>query len=233
MVKTFPAVPFAALSALLIGAAPAPRRGASGDPTRTVEDAGLPGPPGPRPAGALGRDPGRPGPRRGEQAGRSPHQPDPRRRGRVRLGLDARAEGEAVRRRAVRGRRTRRATRGRAVPRQGGDAPRRRRPADAGAGRPGSGNAAATLLAAVPARQGARRGPEAPGRRRASRRGGVPRHPLRSKPLGFYTWSAALGDIYRQDRMLQTELQGRGRHRAPRPGPGGRPRVEGKPMLLT
>jgi hypothetical protein len=34
--------------------------------------------------------------------------------------------------------------------------------------------------------------------------------PLRSKPLGFYTWSAALSDIYRQDRMLQTELKDAG-----------------------
>ena len=33
-------------------------------------------------------------------------------------------------------------------------------------------------------------------------------NPLRSKPLGFYTWSAALTDIYRQDRMLQNELKG-------------------------
>jgi hypothetical protein len=34
--------------------------------------------------------------------------------------------------------------------------------------------------------------------------------PLRSKPLGFYTWSVALSDIYRQDRMLQTELKDAG-----------------------
>jgi hypothetical protein len=31
---------------------------------------------------------------------------------------------------------------------------------------------------------------------------------LRSKPIGFYTWSAALSGIFRQDRMLQTELKG-------------------------
>lgn len=31
----------------------------------------------------------------------------------------------------------------------------------------------------------------------------------RSKPLGFYTWSAALSDVFRQDRMLQSELEGR------------------------
>jgi len=35
-------------------------------------------------------------------------------------------------------------------------------------------------------------------------------NPLRSKPLGFYTWSVALSDIYRQDRMLQTELKDAG-----------------------
>ena len=32
------------------------------------------------------------------------------------------------------------------------------------------------------------------------------RDPLRSKPLGFYTWSPVLGRIFRQDRMLQTGL---------------------------
>lgn len=31
---------------------------------------------------------------------------------------------------------------------------------------------------------------------------------LRSKPIGFYTWSSALEAIFRQDRMLQTELKG-------------------------
>ncbi len=31
---------------------------------------------------------------------------------------------------------------------------------------------------------------------------------LRSKPVGFYTWSPALSGIFRQDRMLQTELKG-------------------------
>jgi hypothetical protein len=31
---------------------------------------------------------------------------------------------------------------------------------------------------------------------------------LRSKPIGFYTWSAPLGAIFQQDRMLQTELKG-------------------------
>lgn len=30
--------------------------------------------------------------------------------------------------------------------------------------------------------------------------------PLRSKPLGFYTWSDELAAIFRQDRLLQTEL---------------------------
>jgi hypothetical protein len=30
--------------------------------------------------------------------------------------------------------------------------------------------------------------------------------PLRSKPIGFYTWSGELTTIFRQDRMLQTEL---------------------------
>lgn len=34
--------------------------------------------------------------------------------------------------------------------------------------------------------------------------------PLRSRPIGFYTWSPALGSIFRQDRMLQSEFQGRG-----------------------
>jgi hypothetical protein len=33
--------------------------------------------------------------------------------------------------------------------------------------------------------------------------------PLRSRPIGFYTWSGALAHIFRQDRMLQSELQGR------------------------
>lgn len=32
---------------------------------------------------------------------------------------------------------------------------------------------------------------------------------LRSKPIGFYTWSPELQRIFRQDRMLQSELQGR------------------------
>lgn len=32
--------------------------------------------------------------------------------------------------------------------------------------------------------------------------------PLRSKPIGFYTWTPALGAIFRQDRMLQSELKG-------------------------
>ncbi len=31
---------------------------------------------------------------------------------------------------------------------------------------------------------------------------------LRSKPIGFYTWSDQLSSIFRQDRMLQTELKG-------------------------
>jgi hypothetical protein len=31
---------------------------------------------------------------------------------------------------------------------------------------------------------------------------------LRSKPIAFYTWSSALSAIFRQDRMLQTELNG-------------------------
>lgn len=34
--------------------------------------------------------------------------------------------------------------------------------------------------------------------------------PLRSKPLGFYTWTPALSDIFRQDRMLQSGLEGAG-----------------------
>lgn len=33
--------------------------------------------------------------------------------------------------------------------------------------------------------------------------------PARSKPIGFYTWSPALAAIFRQDRMLQSELTGR------------------------
>ena len=32
--------------------------------------------------------------------------------------------------------------------------------------------------------------------------------PLRSKPLGFYTWSGDLSAIFQQDRMLQGELKG-------------------------
>lgn len=32
--------------------------------------------------------------------------------------------------------------------------------------------------------------------------------PLRSKPLGFYTWTTELTDIFRQDRMLQTKFSG-------------------------
>jgi hypothetical protein len=31
--------------------------------------------------------------------------------------------------------------------------------------------------------------------------------PIRSKPISFYTWSEALSCIFRQDRMLQTELE--------------------------
>jgi hypothetical protein len=33
--------------------------------------------------------------------------------------------------------------------------------------------------------------------------------PLRSKPIGFYTWTSDLRGIFRQDRMLQTELTGK------------------------
>ena len=33
---------------------------------------------------------------------------------------------------------------------------------------------------------------------------------LRSKPIGFYTWSGALSAVFRQDRMLQSELKGAG-----------------------
>ena len=33
--------------------------------------------------------------------------------------------------------------------------------------------------------------------------------PLRAKPIGFYTWSPALEAIFRQDRMLQSELKGK------------------------
>jgi len=32
--------------------------------------------------------------------------------------------------------------------------------------------------------------------------------PLRSKPLGFYTWQRYLQQVFRQDRLLQTRLQG-------------------------
>jgi len=32
--------------------------------------------------------------------------------------------------------------------------------------------------------------------------------PFRSKPIGFYNWSPRLADIFRQDRMLQSELKG-------------------------
>jgi hypothetical protein len=35
------------------------------------------------------------------------------------------------------------------------------------------------------------------------------RDPLRSKPIGFYTWSEELATIFRQDRMLQTEMNGK------------------------
>ena len=31
--------------------------------------------------------------------------------------------------------------------------------------------------------------------------------PLRSKPIGFYTWNDELGKIFRQDRLLQTKLE--------------------------
>ena len=31
--------------------------------------------------------------------------------------------------------------------------------------------------------------------------------PLRSKPIGFYTWNEELGKIFRQDRLLQTKLE--------------------------
>jgi hypothetical protein len=34
--------------------------------------------------------------------------------------------------------------------------------------------------------------------------------PLRSKPIGFYTWSDPLEQVFRRDRMLQTELKGSG-----------------------
>lgn len=33
--------------------------------------------------------------------------------------------------------------------------------------------------------------------------------PVRSKPIGFYTWSGALGSIFQQDRMLRGELKGK------------------------
>ncbi len=31
--------------------------------------------------------------------------------------------------------------------------------------------------------------------------------PLRSKPIGFYTWNGELGNIFRQDRLLQSKLE--------------------------
>ena len=38
---------------------------------------------------------------------------------------------------------------------------------------------------------------------------GFLKDPLRSKPIGFYTWTEELAAIFRQDRMLQTELKDR------------------------
>jgi hypothetical protein len=72
----------------------------------------------------------------------------------------------------------------------------------------GSGNAAETLFAAcrlgkVPANVP----PSFEGAVAKAERGFVA-DPLRSKPIGFYTWTPALSDIFRQDRMLQTELEG-------------------------
>ncbi len=74
--------------------------------------------------------------------------------------------------------------------------------------RPVPGNSVAILLAAC--RQGGVRVAEPPSIAReveAAEREFLA-NPLRSKPLGFYTWSPALARIYRQDRMLQAELQG-------------------------
>ena len=36
----------------------------------------------------------------------------------------------------------------------------------------------------------------------------IPPDPLESKPLGVYTWTTELTDVFRQDRMLQTRLSG-------------------------
>jgi hypothetical protein len=74
--------------------------------------------------------------------------------------------------------------------------------------RPIPGNAVTTLLAAC--RLGKVRADEPPSIARqvdAAEREFLAT-PLRSKPLGFYTWTPELSRIYRQDRMLQTELEG-------------------------
>jgi len=76
------------------------------------------------------------------------------------------------------------------------------------AGRPGRrGPCGRDLPRRLPARPGARRragvaaGPVAEVER------AFLADPIRSKAMGFYTWSPALVDIFRQDRMLQTELK--------------------------
>lgn len=78
--------------------------------------------------------------------------------------------------------------------------------AGTGAGQPG--NAPSILLAACQLGEVPVRVPEAIEPRVRSFVLDFLADPLRSKPIGFYTWSDALADIFRQDRVLQSELKG-------------------------
>ncbi len=74
--------------------------------------------------------------------------------------------------------------------------------ASTGAGQPGTGTAPSILLAACQLGEVPVRVPEAIEPRVRSFVLDFLADPLRSKPIGFYTWSDALADIFRQDRAL-------------------------------
>lgn len=73
--------------------------------------------------------------------------------------------------------------------------------------KPGAENAAETLLAACRLGKVPVAVPGSLERAVHEAERGFLADPIRSKPLGFYTWSPALVDIFRQDRMLQSELE--------------------------
>ena len=71
------------------------------------------------------------------------------------------------------------------------------------------GNAAAVLYAANTIRMNrVFHAPACVAKRAQATRDAFLADKLRSKPMGFYTWSDHLGTIFRQDRLLQEKLEG-------------------------